>query len=226
MADAAIFDIDGTLLDSVDFHAMAWQEAFRHFGHDLEYASIRSLIGRGGDQILPLFLSPEEREKTGKAIQELRSEIFKSKYLNKVKPFPRVRDLFLKLRSDGVRVAIASSAKADELEQFEKIAGVDDLTATETSSADAERSKPHPDIFEAALDRLGNLNRSQVIVVGDTPHDAEAAGKAGLKTVGVLCGGFAEGDLRRAGCIAIYKDPADLLAGYDESPLKRGNRAA
>lgn len=92
----------------------------------------------------------------------------------------------------------------------------------ETSSADAERSKPHPDIFEAALGKLGaDVPREKVIVVGDSPHDAEAAGKANLRTVGVLCGGFPEDVLTRAGCIAIFKDPEDLLRHFDRSPLAR-----
>jgi phosphoglycolate phosphatase-like HAD superfamily hydrolase len=98
----------------------------------------------------------------------------------------------------------------------------------ETSSGDAERSKPHPDIFEAALDRLRHVRREEIVVVGDSPHDAEAARKAALRTVGVLCGGFPEAALREAGCIAIYADPADLFRRYEDSPLaKRSlNRAA
>jgi phosphoglycolate phosphatase-like HAD superfamily hydrolase len=94
------------------------------------------------------------------------------------------------------------------------------LVDAETSSADAKRSKPHPDIFEAALDRLGSdIQPEDVVIVGDSPHDAEAAGKAGIRTVGVLCGGFPEKDLREAGCIAIFRDPEDLWKRYDESPL-------
>ncbi|HEV7462493.1 MAG TPA: HAD-IA family hydrolase [Methyloceanibacter sp.] len=89
----------------------------------------------------------------------------------------------------------------------------------ETSSDDAEKSKPHPDIFQAALARLGNKSPDRTIVVGDTPYDAEAAAKAGLRTIGLLCGGWSEDELRRSGCIAVFKDPADLLARYSQSPL-------
>ena len=220
MIQAVIFDIDGTLLDSVDLHAEAWREAFKHFGHDVPFDQVRSQIGKGGDQLMPVFLSPEELKATGKQLEEYRSKLFKEKYLKHVKPFPGVRELFLKVKSHGQRVALASSARGDELKTYERIAGLEALIDAETSSADAEKSKPHPDVFEAALDRLGNsVDPRSVIVVGDSPHDAEAAGKANLATIGVLCGGFAEADLRRAGCIAIYRDPAHLLNEYEESPL-------
>ncbi len=223
MTEAVVFDIDGTLLDSVDLHAKAWQDAFQHFGYDFPFEKIRSQIGKGGDQLLPFFLSPEEVKSKGEALQEFRGPLFKKKYLSQVKPFPGVRELFEKIKGNGQRIAIASSAKGDELKVFEQIAKIDDLVDVETSSADAERSKPHPDIFEVALERLGDkVRREQVVVVGDSPHDAEAAGKAGLRTVGVLCGGFSEADLRKAGCVAIFAGPEDLLRRYDQSPLGEG----
>jgi HAD superfamily hydrolase (TIGR01549 family) len=221
MAEAVIFDIDGTLLDSVDLHAQAWREAFTHFGHEIPFDQIRAQIGKGGDQLLPVFLSPEELEEKGKALEEFRGALFKQKYLPKVRPFSCVRELFQKLEANDQHIALASSAKPDELKTFEQIANIEDLVGVETSSGDAERSKPHPDIFEAALDRLGKVRREEIVVVGDSPHDAEAAGKAGLRTVGVLCGGFSEVALREAGCIAIFADPADLLRRYEDSPLAK-----
>lgn len=222
LTEAIIFDIDGTLLDSVDLHAQAWQEAFHEFGHEVSFDEVRSQIGKGGDQLLPVFLSEQEIKEKGKELEEFRSDLFKDKYLSKVKPFPAVRELFEKIKAEGQGIALASSAKGDELKTFEWIAHIEDLVEVETSSADAKRSKPHPDIFEAALDRLGDkVKPEDVVVVGDSPHDAEAAGKAGLRTVGVRCGGFPEEDLRAAGCIAIYDGPEDLLRHYDETPLSR-----
>ena len=211
MLGAIIFDVDGTLVDSVDLHAEAWQRAFAHFGHDFDVADLRGQIGKGGDQLMPVFLSPDEVERRGKEIEAYRGDLFKSEYLSRVRGFPEVRTLFEALRARGYRIALASSAKAAELEAYKKAAAVEGLTDVETSSDDAERSKPYPDIFEAALDKLG-LSPGEAVVVGDTPYDAEAARKAGIACVGVLCGGFAEADLRAAGAGRIFRDPADLLA--------------
>ncbi len=144
---------------------------------------------------------------------------FKDEYLPHVHAFPMVRELFERIKADGKKIVLASSAKDDELEKYEQIAQIDDLIQESTSSDDAEKSKPHPDIFHAALGRLGDVDPSKVIVIGDTPWDALAASKAGMKTIGLLCGGFAEVDLRDADCVAIFASPADLLARYDESPL-------
>lgn len=219
MITAAIFDIDGTLLDSVDDHARAWQEAFAEFGHSIPFADVRYQIGKGSDQLLPVFLSDAEREETGDAIESLCGKLFKARYLPGLKPFPAAADLLRRVKAAGLKVALGSSAKAAELEIYKTIVGIEDLVDTAASSEDAERSKPHPDIFAAAMKRLGDPAAADVIALGDTPYDAQAAGKLGIRTIGMLCGGFPEADLREAGCIAIYRDPADLLARFDESPL-------
>ena len=226
MPKAVIFDIDGTILDSVDLHAEAWEKAFLHFGFDVTFERVRQEIGKGGDQLLQVFLSKEQIEKIGKDLEEYRAKLFKENYLPRVKPFPGVRQLFQTVLDHGQKVALASSARGDELKHYEQIANIEDLVHVETSSADVEKSKPHPDIFEAALERLGpDIKSHDVIVVGDSPHDAEAAKKAGIETVGVLCGGFPEETLREAGCIALYDGPDDLLRHYEESPLSE-KRAA
>jgi len=221
MLKAVIFDIDGTPLDSVDLHAASWQEALRHFGHEVPYEKVRAQIGKGGDLLMPALLPEEEVRRNGEEIEEYRKELFKREYLPRVKPFPRVRELFERIEADGLRIALASSAKKDELGHYKQIAGIGDLLEAETSSDDAEKSKPHPDIFEAALARLEGVAADEAIAVGDTPYDAEAAGKIGLRTIGVLCGGWPEEKLGEAGCIVIYRDPADLLRDYDRSPLAR-----
>jgi HAD superfamily hydrolase (TIGR01549 family) len=219
-ADAVLFDIDGTLVDSVDLHARAWQEAFAQFGKRIAFQAVRAQIGKGGDQLMKEFLSPEQLEARGKEIDRYRSNLYKRKYLGRVRAFPRVRELFQELLRRGIRIALASSAKGDELATYKKIANIKDLVEAETSADDAERSKPHPDIFEVALNRLGaSIRKDRVFVVGDSPWDAIAAVRLGVRPIGVLCGGFPEADLRKAGCIAIYRDPPDLLERLDESPI-------
>ena len=221
MIEAVIFDIDGTLVDSVDLHAEAWRIAFQKFGKNVEFHAVRSQIGKGADQLLPVFLSPAELSQFGQALDEYRSNLYKKDYLPKVKPFPKVRELFRRILQDGKRIALASSAKGDELKTYKQIAQIEALIHAETSSDSAEKSKPHPDIFDAALEELGDVPRSHAVVVGDTPYDAQAACKAQLQTIGMLSGGWSEKDLREAGCIAIYRDPADLLANYENSPIAR-----
>jgi phosphoglycolate phosphatase-like HAD superfamily hydrolase len=93
------------------------------------------------------------------------------------------------------------------------------LVDEETSSDDVENSKPDPDVIHAALRKLGNPKRAETIMVGDTPYDAKAAKKARVKTIALLCGGFSEQELLAAGCIAIYKNPAELLKHYENLPL-------
>ncbi|MCB4801072.1 HAD superfamily hydrolase (TIGR01509 family) [Methylobacterium brachiatum] len=216
---AVIFDIDGTLLDSVDLHAKAWVEAFAHFGVETDAAKVRSQIGKGGDELMPVFLPPERIEREGKEIESYRSDLFKRKYLPEVRPFPAVRPLFERIRAAGLKIALASSGKGPEVERYQEILGIADLVDVVTSSDDADRSKPHPDIFEAAAQKLEGFGKDEMIVIGDTPYDAQAASKAGLRTIGVLCGGFPEADLSGAGCVAIYRDPQDLLDGFDRSLL-------
>ncbi|HEV3470881.1 MAG TPA: HAD family hydrolase [Pyrinomonadaceae bacterium] len=219
MLKAVIFDIDGTLVDSVDLHARAWQEAFARFGKHIEFERVRYQIGKGGDQLMPVFFSREELDEFGEEMEEFRGELYKREYLPRVRAFPRVRELFERISGDGRRIVLASSAKQDELGEYKRIADIADLVEDETSADDAEKSKPHPDIFEAALGQLRGVPAAEALVVGDTPYDAEAAGKVGLRTVGLLCGGFPAEDLRAAGCIRIYESPADLLARYGDSPL-------
>lgn len=221
MIQAVIFDIDGTLVDSVDLHAQAWQEAFRHFGHDLDFDRIRSQIGKGGDQLLPALLGPKEARERGEEISAYREALYASEYLPKVRAFPKSREILERVKHDGKKVALASSGEKAVVKANKKIADIDGIADAEAGSADAERSKPHPDIFRAVLEKLG-VPPSEAIAVGDTPYDAEAATSLGIRAVGVLCGGFAEKDLRASGCTAIYQDPADLLAHYDSSPLGTG----
>lgn len=221
MIRAVIFDIDGTLIDSVDLHAQAWKDTFKHFGKDVPYEQVRNQIGKGGDQLMPVFFSSQELSEFGEEMEKFRGDLYKREYMPRVKGFPLVRELFQRILADDKKIALASSAKGDELESYKRLVHVEDLIHADTSADDADKSKPHPDIFQASLKELGDPPVREVLVVGDTPYDAEAAGKIRLRTIGVLSGGFPEAKLLAAGCMAIYEDPADLLARYEESSIVR-----
>ncbi|KYH01609.1 HAD family hydrolase [Bradyrhizobium sp. DOA1] len=218
MPKAAIFDIDGTLIDSVDLHALAWHEAMVKFGHDVSFEQARGQIGKGGDKLIPHFLSEDAQRDHGKDLEEWRGRRFKSAYLPLVRPFTAVPDLLKRVRDVGVRIAVGSSAKKDEVAEYLEIARVADLVEVTAASEDAEESKPAPDIFEVVLRKL-KLKGADAVTIGDTPYDAEAAGKAGIRTIGVLCGGFTEQSLRQAGCAQVYPGPASLFARFETSLL-------
>ena len=218
MPKAAIFDLDGTLLDSVDLHALAWKDAMAKFGHGVTFEQLRSQIGKGGDKLVPVFLSQEQQREHGKQLEEWRGKRFKSTYLPLIRPFSAAPELLRRVRDAGVRIAVASSAKEDELKKYLDIAAISDLVDVVTSSDDVEESKPAPDIFEAVLKKLG-IEGDEAVAIGDTPYDAIAARKAGISTIGVLCGGFTESSLREAGCIEVYPGPGTLYACFGDTAL-------
>jgi HAD superfamily hydrolase (TIGR01509 family) len=213
-----IFDVDGTLIDSVKAHAAAWQKAFREFHFDFPFDRIRGQIGKGADELMKEFLSPNDIERVGEKLSKRRAEIFKEEHMRHVRPFPHVRDLFERLRADGHQVVLGTSATGPELETYLKLLGIEGMTDGETSADDAEKSKPNPDIFQAALGKVRGAKPEDALVFGDTPYDAIAAKRGGMRAVGVLCGGFSEEQLREAGCVAVFADVAGILERYDEIP--------
>ena len=194
---AVILDVDGTLVDSNDAHAQAWVEAFAEHGITVAFDHVRRSIGMGGDKLMPEVSGIEESSELGQTIAGRRGEIFKERYLPAIKPFPRVRELLERFAADGLALAVASSAKEDELGPLLDRAGVSDLIQHRTSSDDAENSKPDPDIVVAAVKRTGCAN-GRVIMLGDTPYDVAAARRAGIEIVGLECGGWTREAL--AGC--------------------------
>ena len=219
MIKAVLFDIDGTLLDSVDLHAESWVRAFAHFGVEADFREVRGHIGEGADHLLPAFLPNGTSRERMKEIEDYRSHLFKKDYLPKVRPFPKVKELFERIKEDGRKVALASSCTEDEIGEYENIAAISDMVDCESTSDDAQASKPAPDIFLKAVERVAPITAQECIIVGDTHYDGEAARRAGIPFIGVLCGGSSELQLREAGAVAIYKDPADLLAHYSTSPI-------
>jgi HAD superfamily hydrolase (TIGR01549 family) len=218
MIRGAIFDLDGTLVDSNELHVLAWHDTFRHFGKDIPLQRLREQIGKGGDQYLPVFLNERELREFGEEADKYRGAVFKKNYLAHVKPFPKVRELFERLRADGKKIALASSGKEAEVRHYEKLLGIGGLFDSMTTADQVAQSKPKSDVFIAALNLL-SLPADEAVAIGDTPYDIEAAKKIELKVVGVLCGGFPEQVLRDEGAAAIFRDPADLLERYYQSPL-------
>lgn len=213
-----LLDVDGTLVDSNDAHARAWMDALSQHGIDVVFAKVRRCIGMGSDKLLPEVIGTDAKSPEGKRIRTSREEIFQQGYLSTLRPFPGARELLLRMKQAGLRLVVASSATEKELAGLLRICGADELIDAKTSSDDADRSKPDPDIINAALERI-ELPARQVILLGDTPYDVTSANRAGVLVVALRCGGWSDADL--AGAVAIYHDPADLLAHWDSSPFVR-----
>ena len=214
-----LIDIDGTLLDSNDAHADAWVRVLQRHGHDVPFARVRALIGKGGDKLFSETIGIDDDCDEGRQLSEDRRALFRDTMLADLQPTRGARALLERLRDDGLQLVIATSAGGDELDALLKQAGVADLIHAATSSSDADHSKPDPDIVQAALDKAG-LDARDAVMIGDTPYDIESAGKAGVRTIALRCGGWWD-DAAFADAAAIYADPAALLDGLNESPLAR-----
>ncbi len=217
MIRGVILDIDGTLVLSNDEHARAMVAAFVEAGYQVPFERVRPLIGMGTGQLIK-SVQPElsEDEGAGKQIKERQSEIFLERFVPDLKAAPGSRDLVQYMLDQGLKLAIGTSAKDQELDTLLKIAGIDDLVKLRTSASDVEHAKPAPDIVKVALDKL-DLANDGVMMLGDTPFDIESAARSGVETLAVTCGGWSRDEL--AGALAVYNDPADLLEHYVDSPL-------
>ena len=214
MIKGVIFDIDGTLVDSNDAHAQSWVDTFAEAGYDVPFDVVRPLIGMGGDKLLPKTIGKSRDSEEGKKLVKRRSEIFRERYLPHLRPLKGARDLVLRVRSDGLKAVVATSAKEEELKGLLKAAQVDDLMEEEATASDADRSKPDPDIVHAAIEQSG-ISSEYLVMIGDTPYDIEAASKAHVRTIAFRSGGWKDDALK--GAVEIYNGPDDLLAHYESS---------
>jgi HAD superfamily hydrolase (TIGR01509 family) len=220
MVKAVLCDIDGTLVESNWLHARAWRDAFAEIDIDLDVETVRRQIGKGGDELIPVFVPWWRRTAVDQPLKAYRKFIFQQDYLPQVKALPGARDLLVRCKEAGIDVALATSADRDDLEIYKRIVGMEDLVDKSTSASDADKAKPHPDIFAATLRKL-KLPASECIALGDTPYDAEAAGLAGLRTIGVTTGGWTHEELLKAGCVEVYESVAELLEKFEQSALVR-----
>jgi HAD superfamily hydrolase (TIGR01509 family) len=222
VVEAVLLDIDGTLLDSNDAHAQAWSDALREAGHEIGSEAVRPLVGMGSDKLLPQLTGLDAEHGEGKQLVERRKEVFAKEYLPTVRPFPAARDLLDRMRADGLRLVVATSASGEELAGLLHALGAEWLLDEAASKSDADRSKPDPDIVRAALDKAG-VGPARCVMLGDTPYDVEAATRAGVRVIALRCGGWGDDELR--GAAAVYDDPKELLAYYESSLIGGGVRA-
>ena len=237
---AALFDVDGTLVDTNYLHAVAWWEAFAYSGHDVPMAAIHQVMGMGSDQLLDALgdqrapaqqpgLAPGEPEPlppdgglpgTGPrggphrdaddGIRTAHSAMY-SAYWSRIRPLPHAAELLRACRKAGLRVVLASSADPQEFEVLRAALDAEDAIDETTSSGDVGTSKPAPDLVRVALDKAG-VPPEQAVFVGDTVWDVEACQRAGVPCLGLRSGGISRADLVDAGAVAVFADPAELLA--------------
>lgn len=208
--EAFLLDVDGTLIDSNDAHARAWVDAFEAKELMIPFEDVRPLIGMGGDNLVKKLLGLGKDDPLAQALRENRSAIFRDQYLPGIKAFPQAAELLHALKSAGYRLVIATSSNEKDLRDLLAQTGLDGIVGEEVTAGDAERTKPCPDIVQAALKAL-KLSPKKTLMLGDTPYDVEAAARAGVKTIAFTCGGWSEEELKKAGAIEIYSDPAELL---------------
>lgn len=215
MPPAAILDVDGTLVDTNYQHALAWYRAFRRHEIVLPIWRIHRAIGMGGDQLVAHLAGDEVERERGDAIRAVEGDCY-SELIDEVEPLAGARELLRELKDRGHAVVLASSAKAKEVDHYLDLLDARDVADGWTTSADVEATKPEPDLVQAAVEKAG---AETAVMVGDSVWDCEAAKRAGLETVAVLTGGFAEQELRDAGAAVVFESIEDLRGALDDTLL-------
>jgi HAD superfamily hydrolase (TIGR01549 family) len=221
MTLSVLLDIDGTLVDTNYQHTLAWQRALRDHDVIVPAWRIHRHIGMGGDQLLPAVAGDEVEQRIGDAVRETEGERY-AELIGEIELLPGARELMLACKERGHAVVLASSAKADEVDVYLDRLDAREIADDWTTSADVEATKPEPDLVLAALDKAGQ--GAEAVLIGDSVWDCRAAERAGIRSIGVLTGGFSEAELRDAGASAVYESAVDLLEQIDDTPL--GSRAA
>ena len=206
--ETALFDVDGTLIDSNGAHADTWAQALTEYGVEVTAAAVRPLIGMGGDKLLPKIAHIEADSERGRQIARRKQELFAG-WLPRLQPTRGARALVQYLGDAGITLVVATSADEKEMAALLKQAGVDDLFPKRASKDDAEESKPDPDIVHAAMARA-KARPETTVMIGDTPYDVAAAARASVQAIALRCGGYwTDDDLR--GAIAVFDDPDAFL---------------
>jgi HAD superfamily hydrolase (TIGR01549 family) len=214
-APAAILDIDGTLVDSNYFHTIAWSRALCAHGHTVPMWRIHRAIGMGGDQLIGALRGDEVEERQGDDIRAAEKERY-FELIDEVRPLEGARELVEDLKRKDITVVLASSAKPDEVEHYLDLLDARDLADAWTTSGDVERTKPYPDLVNAALERAGG---GPGVMVGDSVWDCKAAENAGVDTIAVLTGGFSNSELLEAGAVIVFASIEELRRRLSWTPL-------
>jgi HAD superfamily hydrolase (TIGR01509 family) len=217
MPVAAILDIDGTLVDTNYQHAVAWYLAFRQHGVILPVWRIHRHVGMGGDQIVSALAGDDVEADLGDDIRAAEKALYLAT-IESVSVLDGARELLEDLAGQGRSIVLASSAKEQEVDHYLDLLDARDLADAWTTSADVQRTKPAPDLVQAALDRIDTSDGA--VLIGDTPWDVESAKGAGVQTVAVLTGGFAEQELREAGAVAVFESVQALRSDLASTPLR------
>ena len=212
---AALLDVDGTLIDSNYQHALAWFRAFREHGFVLPVWRIHRAVGMGGDQLVPALLGTDVDEEQGDEIRATRDPIYKE-LMPEVQPLDGAHELIADLEERGLTIVLASSSPEDELDHYLELLDARDLADAWTTKEDVDATKPAPDLVRAALDKAGT---DSAAMIGDTRWDVEAAAKAGVETVCLMTGGWSEQELREAGAVAVFESVDDLRERLAETPF-------
>ena len=204
-----LLDVDGTLVDSGYIHAVCWWQALRQDGRDIPTATIHRAIGMGGDRLVPHVLGEDVDDEVVSALTASHDALY-SAYWARLRPLPGARELIRACHDAGLVTVLASSAGATELDVLRAVLDLDDVLDHVTSSDDGDSSKPDPDLVEVALAK-GGLRPDEAVFIGDAVWDVHAAAAAGVRCLAVECGGTSEAELREAGAVDVFRDPADLL---------------
>jgi HAD superfamily hydrolase (TIGR01509 family) len=214
-ADAALLDVDGTLIDTSYHHTLAWFRAFKRQGFVLPVWRIQRAIGMGGDQLVPALVGQEADEEKGDEIRDTRDSLYQE-LIGEVEPLQGSRQLISDLKKRGRTVVLASSSPQDELDHYLELLDARELADAWTTKDDVDATKPAPDLVRAALDKAGT---ESAVMVGDTRWDIEAAAKTGVQTVCVLTGGWSNQELLDAGAAAVFESVDELRERIGETPL-------
>ncbi|MYW07994.1 HAD-IA family hydrolase [Streptomyces sp. SID2563] len=219
MTRAALFDVDGTLVDTNYLHVTAWWEAFHQAGHTVPMPAIHRAIGLGSGDLVAHLLGPDRDREQDAGISATHAALYAT-YFERLPPLDGAADLLRALAGRGWTIVLASSASGNELKALRRALDADDVISGTAGSDDVDEGKPAPDPIRHALD-LAGATGDEAVYIGDSVWDMAAATRASVPAVGLLSGGIPRADLEAAGAVEIHDSPAALLDRLDSGVIGR-----